>query len=138
MNANLSTESGREGKILKSLAGDLYPSVCLVNGKVHVYGPGSPVVLECDPVSVDKLFNNRADFSRIELIRITLESREDEVMNLDLSRLQGFENLKYILLVFGYDACGMKNEACLKGKAGNMVHGTRPEVEILYVLSIPE
>lgn len=123
---------------LKNLVTGLNPSVNLSKGEITTYGTGSPVVAISDAASVNQLFSNNPAFSQVELIRLTITNAGEIPSAIDLTQMQGFNNLQYLLIVFGYDACGGSSDNCLSSKLGGIIQGASSPVIVLYDLSIPE
>jgi hypothetical protein len=116
----------------------LNPSVNLTNGELTIYGTGSPIVAICDAASVNMLYGNDPAFSQVELIRLTVNSAVELPSAIDLTQMQGFTNLQYLLIVIGYDACGGQSDNCLATLLGGIIQGASSPVIVLYNLSIPE
>lgn len=123
---------------LQNLVIGLNPSVNLTNGELTIYGTGSPIVAICDAASVNMLYGNDPAFSQVELIRLTVNSAVELPSAIDLTQMQGFTNLQYFLIVFGYDACGGQSDNCLATLLGGIIQGASSPVIVLYNLSIPE
>lgn len=123
---------------LQSLVSGLHPSVYLTGGIQKTYGPGAPVVAICDAASVNLLYSVDPAFSQVELIRITINSSGELPPAIDLTRMTGFTNLQYLLVVFAYDACGEKTDGCLATKVDELVQGTGSPIVTLFKLSIPQ
>lgn len=122
---------------LQTLTSDLHPAVYLVESAMKVYSD-NPVVLFVDAESVQMLTQEQEVFEEIELISFKVTSEKDESAKIDVSQLNGFSNLKYFLLTYEYEACG-GGDACLDKKADATI--TLPadsDVEVYYLLSIPE
>ena len=88
----------------QTLTSDLHPAVYLVKSAMKVYGD-NPVVLFVDAESVQMLTQEQEVFEEIELISFKVTSEKDESAKIDISQLNGFTNLKYILLTYEYEAC---------------------------------
>lgn len=123
---------------LQSIATDLFPTVYLSQGELKTYGAGSPVVAICKGSSVNMLYGNNPELVQVELINITVNSSSELPSSIDLTRMQGFTNLKYLMVVFAYDACGGKTDNCLASKLSGIIQGNSSTVIVLYKLSIPE
>lgn len=140
-NAVYSAEPLRDYKDekLKTLVTGLNPAVYLNGSGINIYGPGTSRVVYTDAAYVATLYGQRTEFGTVELIEIRLKSAADESTRLDITRLNGFDNLKYILLTYEYNACTGSNDACLDEKTSLIVTNRSDNpVTILYRLSIPE
>ncbi len=123
---------------LKSLAADINPNIYLGNGELKTFGQGLPLVAICDGSSVNMLYGNDPALSQVELITITVNSANELPSVIELSRMQGLTNLKYLLVVFAYDVCGGKSEGCLESKLNGIIQADSSPVNVFYKLSIPE
>ena len=92
-----------------------------------------PVVAFCAPDAFNQLYAGDDAFANVVALCIQIKNG-NEISNLDLARLNGFNNLAYVSITFVYDECG--DEPCLLPIVQNMIIGTMP-VNILYQLSIP-
>jgi hypothetical protein len=123
---------------LQSLAADINPNVYLAHGEFTTNGEGAPLVAICDGSSVNMLYGNDPALSQVELITITVNSANELPSVIELSRMQGLTNLKYLLVVFAYDVCGGKSEGCLESKLNGIIQADSSPVNVFYKLSIPE
>jgi len=134
----LANTTPEESVRLQSLTRDLHPTVYLTNGEQKVIGQGSPLLVICDAASVNLLYKETPAFNQVELIRLTINSPEEQNMMVNLLQLKSFSSLKYIYLLFSYDACGGRTTNCLAEKVGGMVQGVSSPLTILFSLAIPE
>ncbi|GAB1454296.1 hypothetical protein MASR2M47_43520 [Draconibacterium sp.] len=123
---------------LQSLVTNLHPNVYLSQGGFKTYGEGSPVVAICDAGSVNMLYSGDPVLSQVELINIKANSASDLPSSIDLTQMQGLTNLKYLMVVFAYDACGGNTDACLASKLEGIIQGTSSQITVLFKLSIPQ
>lgn len=124
---------------LESLVTEIHPTAYLTQGEITTYGEGSPVVAFCDAASIDILYGNDPVISQAELINITLNSINNwPVVPIDLTQLEALTNLKYLLIVFEYDACSGGAETCLASLVEGMVQGISSQITVIYQLSIPQ
>ena len=123
-----------EGMHLQHLITDVQPAVYLTNGQIAAYGHGTPKVVFSDTSSLNMLYEGHALFSQAELIRITVNAAAELPANINPSQFQGFDELKYLYVVFSYDACGGESDVCLAGILGTLIQGAG--IPILYKLSI--
>ncbi len=124
-----------EGDHLESLVTELHTTEYLNLGEQEKYGEGAPVIVDFDANSVNMFYLNNSAFGSVELLRIRINSPEDLNASVDLDRLNGFENLKYLLVVFGYELCEDGNDECMATAVGSMVKGVNSPVVVLYNLS---
>ena len=122
---------------LQTLVTDSKPAIYLMDSSMRVHGT-HPVVLNVDAASVKMLSEVEEAFGSVELIRFKLKSAKDETAKIDLTQLNAFTNLKYLLVLYEYEACG-DGDACLADKVNATI--TMPEnsdVEVYYLLSVPK
>jgi hypothetical protein len=122
---------------IKGLINDMRPSIYLKQADLKKFGTGQPDVAFCDAASVNMLYGGNPDFNNVQLITFKINSSGEKNLNIDLSRLESFSNLKYLFIVFTYDECGGQSDVCLENIARGMVTGTRSGISIVYQLSIP-
>lgn len=126
------------GISLRDLVTGLNPTVFVSGGEVSATGEGAPEVLVCDGPSVSLLYSGHPAFKRVKLLRINIPSEGELPDPLDLEALQGFENLQFIYLVFGYDVCGDNSESCLGDKVGKLIPGHDGAVITFFEISIAQ
>lgn len=120
---------------LGSLLYDLQPTVFINEDNIFLYG-GNFTTVECHPSQITKLYEVNDHFSTVQVIKIKIASPEQlNQVTIDLARLQMFENLQYIQIVYMYDICGGGLKNCLLEKTQSMILGEKPVV-ILYDLAI--
>lgn len=131
--------AANENSELVSLATELHSSIYLDDGVFRQYGDEAAAVLYTDAASISMLYEENGAFSKVELIRINIKSAADETAKINLGALIAFENLKYVLFVYQYDACGDNGDSCLKAKTeANAAAAAESDVQVLYLLSIPQ
>jgi hypothetical protein len=123
---------------LQSLITNIHPTAYLMQGVMTTYGEGTPVLAICDAVSVSMLYGNDPVISEIEMIKITANTLSDLPASIDLTQLVGLSDLKYLYLVFAYDACGGSTDSCLASIVEGIIQGTSSQITVIYRLSIPE
>lgn len=123
---------------LQSLATDLLPTAFLAEGEIATYGEGGPVVAICDAASVFMLYGNNPTLGKVELINITANSASELPSSIDLTQLEGLADLKYLFVVFAYDACGGSSDACLASKLSDIIQGASSQITVIHNLSIPQ
>ena len=123
---------------LKSLATEIHPKAYLNQGVITTYGEGAPVVAICDAASINMLYENNPALSQIEMIRITANDVSGLPSSINFTQLQGLEDLKYLYVVFAFNACGGGSDGCLASMVAAMIQGTSSQITVIYSLSIPE
>lgn len=123
---------------LQSLVTDLHSNVYVSQGEFKTYGEGSPVVAICDAASVNLLYGNNPALSQVELINVAANSASELPSSIDLTQLEGLADLKYLFVVFEYDACGGSADGCLASILEGIIQGTSSQITVIYSLSIPE
>jgi hypothetical protein len=123
---------------LQSLVTDLHPTAYLTQGEITTYGEGAPVVAICDAASVYLLYGNNPTLSQVELINVTANSASELPSSIDLTQLEGLADLKYLFVVFAYDACGGSADGCLASVLEEIIQGTSSRITVIYNLSIPQ
>ncbi len=141
--AGVEVKGEEDGPMLESLLRDVHKAIYLDDGKITIAGKNTPsndiLVAFSDVASIEELYVLNPDFARVKLLRVEITGPAEAGVNLDLSRLIGFGNLKYVLVLFSYDACGNNSDNCLEGLVHGMISGTRKNLKaVIYQLSIPE
>jgi hypothetical protein len=127
-----------EAAHLQSLVKNIHPTAYLSQGEITTYGEGAPVVAICDAASINMLYGNEPFISQIELIRVSANSMSDLPASIDLNQLEGLTDMKYLYVVFEYDACGGSADGCLASILEGIIQGTSSQITVIYRLSIPE
>jgi len=127
-----------QGQHLQSLVTNMHPTAYLTQGEITIYGEGAPAVAICDAASVSLLYGNNPTLSQIEIIRFTVDTDSELPSSIDLTQLLGLADMKYLLVVFAYDACGAGSEGCLVSIVEGIIQGTSSQITVMYSLSIPE
>ena len=124
---------------LEKLVTEIHPCVYFLTDQRIVVKGDAPIKLEMYVNSIPRLYNNNKAYETVELIKIRINSKEDESTMLDISKLTGFKNLKYILFEYAYPVCGnMTDDTCLKGKTVSKILNNNQDIQILYLLSVPQ
>ena len=127
-----------EAAHLNRLATDLHTTAYLMQGENTTYGEGPTVVAICDAASLSMLYGNNPDLNQVELVRIAVSSLNELPTSIDLNRLNNLTNLKYLFVVFEYDACGSHTDGCLASIVEGLIKGTSSQITVVYTLSIPQ
>ncbi len=123
---------------LDSLANGYYTSADLTQGQFTTIGEGLCHVAICDAASINLLYSTNPVLSQVELIKITANAEGDLPTSIDLSQLEVLPNLRYVLVEFGYDACGGNTDGCCNSILRGIVEGYSAQIMVIYSLSIPE
>ena len=91
-----------EYSYLNQLVYNLQPTITVTNEGKLFYGESNFLVVECPPALLPQLKLPDALFATVELMRIKIESPQDEFL-LNLSDLNSFSNLQYVQLIFLYE-----------------------------------
>ncbi len=114
------------------------PTLFVKNEANTIYGGETPLVVECRPNAIQKLYVENSAYSAAKVLKILLNSPAD-LASIDLSQFKTFHSLEYIQLVFTFDVCKGGKDACLLATAqGLIIQATDHDVTVLYQLSIPE
>jgi len=124
---------------LESLVNGQYPTAYLTQGDITSIGEGLCNVVIFDAASINMLYSNNPALSQVELAKITANAESDLPASIDLSQLEAsLPNLKYLLVEFGYDACGGNTEGCCNSILRGFVEGSSSQIMVIYNLSLPE
>lgn len=128
MKASVDTIIAGEAAHIKSLVTDLYPTV-YIGDVVKASGESLPVRADVKAGAVSKLSIENSLFEQVELITIRINSSADFTTVVDLSTIQGFTNLKYVILL-----CSLE---CTAEQLGAIVTGNTTGIKVFYSVSIP-
>ena len=124
---------------LDKLVTEVNPCVYFLTDQTMVVQGDTPIKLEMYVNSIPQLYDNNKEYETVELIKIQIRSKEEQYAPLDLNKLTGFKNLKYILFEYEYSACGsIEDDMCLKEKTISKVMNQNQNIQVLYLLSIPQ
>lgn len=127
LNNQSSTSNTETISKLKSYLKDLYPSIYVYNGVVGKKAENS-LCLYTDVKSVRSLNTISINDKAIEYVSIKVKSKNDIVSPIDLSSLNEFPNLKYIVLVFEFEVS--------RSAAETSVINTKENQSVLYKVEI--
>ncbi|MDL2242681.1 hypothetical protein LJC25_03020, partial [Bacteroidales bacterium OttesenSCG-928-K03] len=94
----------------------------------------TPVVAYCHNNAINSLYSGNESFKEVKVLRIYVDGAA--YSDLDISQLENFDNLEYIVISFTYDACGNMSDSCLLTRTQNMIKAGNKPVTVLYQLSI--
>jgi len=115
---------------LQVLAYDLVSTVVIENGEMKVSDEQPPIKAEISYNSFQTLTASNALFNKVELLVIKLDSEDQLNSSLDFSKIEGFNNLKYVYFLCPFN--------CSKSKIENVALGLFSGITLLYSASIPE
>jgi len=118
------------------LALDLKPTIFINENDMFLYGNSNFLVLESPYSKISQLYTEEEIFSTVQLIRIRITEGSD--FTLDLENLQSFPQLRYVWLMFLYDACENGTDGCLLEKTQNIINSGNEDITIIYSLSISQ
>lgn len=125
----------REGEHLQSMAYEVQPRLYLKDGIETLTGSSLPRVIDTDVSSLFKLYENSAYFQQTELIIIHIRNSSELSEILDVGRLAGFPNLKYIHFLSDITVCS--SPGCEPDRFNDMVQGNEVyNYLILFEISI--
>jgi hypothetical protein len=134
---NFMNDGSGESLYLKNLITELHSSAYIEDGVVTTFGNGSPVILNTGTKEFSFLYNENSAFGETELIKL-FDKHEDLQNKLDLTRLQGFNNLAWIYVSFSFNPCSGDSDDCLLSRVQNLFQGLdQSSVKVVYKLSIP-
>lgn len=134
--------SGNDVEInqIRSLVNDLQPALYYQQGELIGDRVVTPLLIDTDAASLNQIYANNPQFSNVQIIRIRLNSPEDLNVNLDISRLEFFPNLKYVYFLCTFDICEDESSksVCEIGKISKMIiSGESSKIKFFYLISIP-
>lgn len=110
-----SADSNKGDARFLSLIYDLHPTIFINNNTIkNISGVKQPVCLIIDPSSFNFLSNRNDNFSKIEVISINIKTKSDLNQSLDLSKINGFNKLKYIYVSSAIDISSRDIESFIK------------------------
>ncbi len=120
---------------LENLLYNLQPTMYINVDNTSLYGNDFKIV-DCEPSRISLLYDENPSYATVKLIRLKMDNPQ-EILPIDLARLNGFGSLEYIQLIFEYDACRNNADACLSNLVQEqIIQGDKPVV-VLYKISIP-
>lgn len=141
-NMNQSTENRAKSNIhsLQSLSKEIVPTIYIKNNEISLTNKQSlPVRIITDAASLNRLYTNNKSYSSVELICIQINTPEELQVLVNISALQGFDQLKYIYFLCTFDVCN-ENEAvsCEKEKIKKLFSATNSPIKIIYTIEVSE
>tara|TARA_R110001583_G_scaffold49099_2_gene153784 strand:- start:2838 stop:3395 length:558 start_codon:yes stop_codon:yes gene_type:complete len=114
-----------------SLKKNLKPTIYIENNRIKkVSGDTAPLILKYEnSYSLEILNENNSLIKEVELITIKLKSQNELNNRFDISKIRGFNNLKYI-----YIQCNFK---CTSNQISSFILNVDPKVAIFYMVNNP-
>lgn len=126
-----------EYQYLDKLVSGINPNIDLINGLRELDQSELPKVVITDVGSVPNLFEGNPDFDQIEMVKIMINSPSELQFSISSAQLMNFDKLSYVLIIFTFDICGNRSDACLDSFSRNMITGDVENFDVLYRISIP-
>jgi hypothetical protein len=115
---------------IESLCYDYQATVHVTVEGITVFG-ADPKRAETDGTALNKLTTAHPSFAQVEMLVIRLADLSETVSPLDLSLLQSFSNLKFVLLLCEF--------SCTEGSVGNFIApDPHRAIDVLFTVSIPD
>lgn len=125
-----------EAAHFQNLLSSIHPTANLSQGEMTNNIEEEATVLITDAASVPMLYGNNPALRQVELIRIAANSINDLPASIDLIQLERLENLKYLLIVFNYDACGGGTDDCRASIVEGIIQGASSQITVIYSYTI--
>lgn len=125
-----------EAAHFQSLLSSIHPTAYLTQGEKRTNREEDPMVAVTDAASLNMLYGNSRALSQVELIRIAANSSNDLPASIDLIQLERLTNLKYLLIVFNYDACGGGTDDCRASIVEGIIQGASSQITVIYSYTI--
>lgn len=142
MNSSPSKEIKNEAARISGLVNDVQPTLYLQQGTQLKYSESvAPVLIISDIRSLPLLYRYNKLFKSVELICVKVESPTEMHEALDISNIKGFENLKYIYILFTSNPCGegVVANSCYYNTVADMLRNVENfNCKIVYEVSVNE
>ena len=141
MSKSSNSELKKEAARINTLIFDLHPALYLQSGEQIEYTSSkSPLLVVTDVFSLPLLYNGNALYKSTELIYVKVESPEELESLLEISKIRGFEKLKYIHILFSFNPCDdSMGDNCCYNTVAKMVRGIENSAyKVLYEISVIE
>jgi len=89
-----------------------------------------------DVASISNLYQQSSAFKDVVLIEILVINQNENNFSLQLSQLQSFAKLEYILVTYAYDICSSNQVNCIENNLRSKIVGDSP-ITVLYRLELP-
>lgn len=84
---------------------ELVPTLYIYAGGPFRTNLEPPAGIDVEAGSMDQLYAANPEYSTVQIIRIRIKTPEDLNLALDVSRLAGFNSLKYVYFLCGLEIC---------------------------------
>jgi hypothetical protein len=113
---------------LRKLSFDIIPTLYINNGIETLTESTNPLRIIADGNSLNKLYQENAQFNEVEIIIIRLKSLSELNLTLNSNQLNHFKNLKYIYFSCSFELCPEESESinCEKTKIEASINGDMP------------
>lgn len=124
---------------LEALLADWEASLYVSGSEIKPSRNGSNLSLNSEGSAYLKFYEQNQRFENVELLKLRINKPSDIQTSLDLQQMISFGNLKYIVVIFTYDACGTGNDDCLVSKVHKLIPNLGASgLPVYYKLSIPQ
>ncbi len=89
-----------------------------------------------DVASISNLYQQNNAFKDVVFIEILVRNQNDNNFSLQLSQLQSFTQLEYVLVTYAYDICSNNQVNCIENNLRNKIVGDS-SLTVLYRLDLP-
>lgn len=113
---------------VKSLIKDLHPSIYVKNGSVNTYGKPAKVMF-IDTQSISSVRDLNVDMSKVEIVTVKINKKEDLSSPIDLSVFSNYPSIKIIHLAVSFD--------CTVDMLTNLIKNKKTDFTILYSVEKP-
>jgi hypothetical protein len=113
---------------VRSLIKDLHPSIYVNNGSVNTYGKPAKVLF-VDVPSISKIRDLNLDLSKVELVTVKINKKEDLSIPVDLSLFSNYQTIRVIFITVSFD--------CTVDMIKNLIKNNKTGYTILYTVEKP-
>lgn len=114
------------------------PTITLNDGIAEPSSDAQPLVVRVEVGSEKLLSSQQQAFDTAELIILNLNSAKDESVRITSAMLSQYTSLKYVVVIYGYDACNGGDD-CLSNKTNSIIKlPNGSEAKVYHQLSIPK
>lgn len=110
-------------------------TISYTNGAISFSQPNAKKIFT-DISSISNLYQQDSTFEDIVLIKILVTNQTENNFSLQLTQLQSFINLQYLLVSYAYNICNNNGVNCIENELRHKITGTLP-ITILYQLDLP-
>ncbi|HHU46688.1 MAG TPA: hypothetical protein GXZ40_02175 [Bacteroidales bacterium] len=89
-----------------------------------------------DVASISNLYQQNNAFKDVVFIEILVRNQNDNNFSLQLSQLQSFTQLEYVLVTYAYDICSNNQVNCIENNLRSKIVGDS-SLTVLYRLDLP-